>query len=179
MTKIVSALLILLMSLAGCEQNKISRTPTAKLSSGPEDLHPSSPKLCSGGHEGCQSFPSAPLQVCSPAASLHTTDDEEEDEEARERRVYELTKSEFNSNASSLLVTLLFRNKLTPLQARVVTDILVERMRCRPEEIPYTYYKFFSSSYLLCILSDSCTSAEERETIRRILEERGEDMTEP
>jgi hypothetical protein len=74
MTKIVSALLISLMSLAGCSRDKVSRQPTAKLcSGGHEGLHPSSPKLCSGGHEGPQSFPSAPLQVCSPDANLLAT----------------------------------------------------------------------------------------------------------
>jgi hypothetical protein len=35
--KIIYALLILLMSLAGCSCDKVSRQPTAKLRSGPED----------------------------------------------------------------------------------------------------------------------------------------------
>jgi hypothetical protein len=57
--KIISALLILLMSLACCSCDKVSRQPTAKLS---------------GGHE--DNAPSDPLQVCSPAANL--TDPEPE-----------------------------------------------------------------------------------------------------
>jgi hypothetical protein len=89
--KIVTTGLILLMSLAGCSPDKVSRQPTAKLSGGYEDNAPSCPKLCSGGPEGNlllsrNNTPSEPLQVCSPAADLHTTDDEEEDETARRAR---------------------------------------------------------------------------------------------
>jgi hypothetical protein len=98
---------------------------------------------------------------------------EEEEKEARERRAYELTKSEFNSISRDTLVPMLFRNKLTPLQSRVITDILVNRMGCRPEEILYTYYKASKSDTLVLKLKVLPMSAEEKETIRRILEHRG------
>ncbi|MDR1086892.1 MAG: hypothetical protein LBL16_01375 [Endomicrobium sp.] len=56
--KIVTTGLILLMSLAGCLGDKVSRQATAKLRSGTEGLQ----LPCS---------PSDPLQICSPPANMH------------------------------------------------------------------------------------------------------------
>jgi hypothetical protein len=92
--------------------------------------------------------------------------------------VYELTKSDFNSSTTTRLASILFKGKLPPLHTRVVTDILVERLGCPAEEIPYTYYKDCRSSYLLFILTLSYISAEEKQAARRILENRGETIPE-
>ncbi|MDR1086893.1 MAG: hypothetical protein LBL16_01380 [Endomicrobium sp.] len=177
--KIIYALLILLTSLAGCSGDKVSRQPTAKLSGGHEDNAPSCPKLCSGDPEGNlllsrNNTPSDPLQVCSPAADLHTT----ESEEARERREYEDYKSDLTSKDTHILVILLCRYNPEPLRVRVTTDILVERLGCQAEEILYTFYNTWSSSRLVGCLYGSLESAEEKQTIIRILEDRGETIPE-
>jgi hypothetical protein len=153
------------MSLAGCSGDRGSRLPTAKLSSGPEDPH---------------SFPSDPLQVCSPDADLHTTADEEKEVNAEDidSRLYEVDKSYFDAKTTGLVIALLFRHKLTLLQSRFATDVLVERLGCRPEEILYTFYKDWSSSLLLSHLKNSLVSAEEKQTMRTILENRGETIPE-
>jgi hypothetical protein len=167
--KIISALLILLMSLAGCSGERGSRQPTAKLSSGSEGN-----SLLSRNNT-----PSDPLQVCSPAADLHTTADEEEEVKAEDiDRLYEDYKSDLDTKNTGLLILILFRHNPEPLRARVITEILVERLRCRLEEILYTFYKDSSSSLLLSQLKNPFTSAKEKQAIRRILEDRGETIPE-
>jgi hypothetical protein len=181
--KIISALLILLTSLAGCSGDKVSRQPTAKLSGGHEDNAPSCPKLCSGDPEGNlllspNNSPSDPLRVCSPAADLHTTDDDEKEVEEKDRRLEEDYKSDLPSKDTHILVILLYRYNPEPRRGRVITDILVERLGCQAEEILYTFYNTWSSSRLVGCLSGSLESAEEKQTIIRILEDRGETIPE-
>jgi hypothetical protein len=74
MTKIVSVCLILLMSLTGCSGDKVSRQPTAKLSSGSED----NPLLSRNNS------PSDPLQISSNVANLHQPEEEEEARASKE-----------------------------------------------------------------------------------------------
>jgi hypothetical protein len=202
MTKIIYALLILLMSLAGCSGERGSRLPTAKLSSGSEGNPPNN-------------SPSDPLRVCSPAENLDNTWEfivpqeemfifyegtmfeegeisiSEEDknyiteeeknymtEEEREMGMYKGTKSGYALNDTTLLVIGLFRNNIKSIYADMITEVLVERLGCRPEEILYTFYKDCSSSDLLRELHNSYASEEETQVIRRILNERGETIPE-
>jgi hypothetical protein len=129
--KIIYALLILLMSLACCSCDKVSRQATPKLSGGHEDNAPSCPKLCSGDLKVISYYlesntPSDPLQVCSPAENPPEDEIEPKSEQEEEARQAEEARKE------QLRQEQLARERQTAANARADADVLA-RAQTRAE----------------------------------------------